>query len=278
MRKRIKQNKSLWIGTIIIFFVSFLAIFAPFIAPYDPNDHNLFMRLRPPSWQEGGDKQHILGTDSLGRDILSRIIFGSRISLLIGFSAVALQGILGTMLGLLSGFIGRWLDVIIMRLVDIQLSIPFLVLALALSAVLGPGVINIVIVLGITGWATYARLARALTIQHKEFTYVQAITALGQKRNKILLFHIFPNISSSIFVTATFQLARMIIAESSLSYLGLGVPLQVTTWGGMIASGRDYITTAWWLSTFPGLALMLTVVGINLLGNALRDIMDPKEK
>jgi peptide/nickel transport system permease protein len=272
------RHTSLWVGFIIVFLAIFVALFASYLAPQDPFQGKLMMRLRPPFWSERGTLSFLLGTDSLGRDILSRMIVGSRISLIVGFASVALQGILGCLLGLIAGYWGKWIDACLMRLADIQLTIPFLILALAICAVLGPGVVNIIIVLGITGWATYARLARAMTLQQKEMPYVYAAIAIGQKPSKILLRHILPNISSSLIVAATFQLARMIIAEASLSFLGLGVPPEIPTWGGLVASGKDYMTTAWWISAFPGLAIMIVVLGINLLGNGLRDILDPRAK
>jgi len=272
------RHISLWIGLAIVLGVVAVALFAPVLAPQDPQSGNLVMRFRPPFWQERGTIAHLLGTDSLGRDLLSRMIIGTRISLIVGFAAVALQGFLGCLLGLIAGYWGKWLDSLLMRLADIQLSIPFLILALAICAVLGSGVVNIIIVLGVTGWATYARIARATTLQQKEMTYVYAARAIGQKPFKILFKHILPNIASSLIITATFQLARMIIAEASLSFLGLGIPPQIPTWGGLIASGRDYLTTAWWISAFPGIAIMIVVLGVNLLGNGLRDVLDPRGK
>jgi len=197
---------------------------------------------------------------------------------LVGFCAVAVQGVLGTVLGLLGGYRGGWVDNVIARLADIQLSIPFLVLALAVGAALGPGLLNIILVLGVTGWAMYARVARALALQVKETDFIEAARAIGQSNRRIIFRHVLPNILDSLGVTATFQMARMIISESSLSFLGVGVPLEVTTWGSMIAAGRDYVGTAWWIATLPGLAILVTVLSINLIGNALRDILDPNFK
>jgi len=191
---------------------------------------------------------------------------------------VAVQGVLGTVLGLLGGYRGGWVDNVIARLADIQLSIPFLVLALAVGAALGPGLLNIILVLGVTGWAMYARVARALALQVKERDFIEAARAIGQSKRRIIFRHVLPNILDSLGVTATFQMARMIISESSLSFLGVGVPLEVITWGSMIATGRDYVSTAWWIATLPGLAILVTVLSINLIGNALRDILDPNFK
>ncbi len=253
------------------------ALLAPLLSPHDPSAGDLAHRLSPPVWA-GGDWSFPFGTDSLGRDLFSRILIGGRISLLVGFSSVILQGAVGTLLGLVAGYSGGWVDNLLMRIADIQLSIPFLVLAIAVAAVLGQGILNVVLVLGFTGWASYARIARGATLQVAQVPFIEAARAAGQSWHRIVLGHVFPNVINSLIVTATFEVARMIIAESSLSFLGLGVPPDVPSWGSMVAAGRDLMTEAWWISTMPGLAITVMTVGINLVGNGLRDLIDPRSR
>ncbi len=276
LRKRLflglKKSKSAQFGLVIIFLFIFVAIFAPIISPYSPVDQDISQRLKPPS------RLHPLGTDQLGRDILSRIIYGSRISLIVGFSAVFISGIIGITLGMVSGFYGGKVDAVIMRLADIQLSLPFILLAIAIMAVLGPGLRNIILVLGITGWVIYARIVRGETLQTKNVDFVQAAVSLGNRDIRILFKHILPNVLASAIIVATLEMARMIIMEAALSFLGLGIQPPTPSWGSMVADGRDYITNAWWLITFPGLAIMITVLGINLFGDWLRGSLDPKLK
>jgi peptide/nickel transport system permease protein len=250
-----------------------MAVFAPLLAPYDPNHQNISRRFAPPMSAPGGDLL-LLGADALGRDILSRIIFGAQISLIVGIGAVLVQGGLGVLLGLLAGYYRR-LDNLIMRVADVQLGIPFFVLALAVIAVLGPGLTNIIIVLGLTGWVIYARVVRGEVLSVRRRDYVDAARIVGVPDWRIIARHILPNVSSSIIVIATLEVARMIIAEASLSFLGLGVQPPTPTWGGMVADGRNYISVSWWVSTFPGLAILVTALGINLLGDWLRDTLDP---
>jgi len=266
----LKKSKTAQFGLVIIVLFIFMAIFAPLISPYNPLDQDISQRLRPPS------KTHLFGTDQLGRDVLSRVIYGSRISLIVGFSAVFISGIIGIALGMISGFYGGKIDTVIMRLVDIQLSLPFILLAIAIMAVLGPGLKNIILVLGITGWVIYARIVRGETLKTKNIDFVKAAVALGNSDIKILYTHVLPNVLASAIVVATLEMARMIIMEAALSFLGLGIQPPIPSWGSMVADGRDYITNAWWLITFPGLAIMITVLGINLFGDWLRDSLDPK--
>ncbi len=268
----LKRSRTAQFGLVIIFLFIFIAIFAPFISPYNPVSQDISQRLKPPSFA------HPLGTDQLGRDILSRIIYGSRISLIVGFSAVFISGMIGVTVGMVSGFYGGKVDAIIMRLADIQLSMPFILLAIAIMAVLGPGLKNIILVLGITGWVIYARIVRGETLQVRNIDFVNAATALGNNDTRILFRHILPNVLASAIVVATLEMARMIIMEAALSFLGLGIQPPTPSWGSMVADGRDYITNAWWLITFPGLAIMITVLGINLFGDWLRDSLDPKLK
>ncbi|QOR34045.1 ABC transporter permease [Clostridium sp. 'deep sea'] len=278
MFRMLFKRKTALIGFIILVIVISTALLAPLIAPYDPNASSLKKRLLPPSWEKGGSKEHFLGTDPQGRDILSRIIFGTRVSLLVGIVTVLIAGTIGTFLGLLAGYYRGTVDNIIMRLAEIQLAFPFILLALAIMAVLGAGLKNVIIVLSITGWVIYSRLVRGEVLLLRELEYVKAAKALGQKDLKIMVKHILPNILPTIIVVGTLRVANMIIAESSLTFLGLGVESGIPTWGSMLADGRDYITNAWWVATFPGIAIMVTVLGINLLGDWLRDVLDPRMK
>ena len=274
--KMLVKRKTALIGFIILFIVLISALFAPVLAPHDPNTSSLKHRLLPPSWSDDGSAAHLLGTDHLGRDLLSRVIYGSRISLLVGIVTVLLAGTLGTMLGLLAGYFRGFVDSIIMRLTEIQLAFPFILLALAIMAVLGGGLRNVIIVLSITGWVIYSRLVRGEVLVLRELEYVKAARALGQTDLKIMVKHILPNVFPTLIVVGTLRVANMIIAESSLTFLGLGVQAGIPTWGSMLADGREYLTSAWWVATFPGLAIMFTVLGINLLGDWLRDILDPR--
>ncbi len=281
MNKTIKmlfKRKTALIGSIIVLIVIISALLAPFISPYDPNESDLSKRLLPPSWEERGSQENILGTDHLGRDILSRIIYGTRISLIVGIVTVLISGIFGTILGLIGGYYRGFIDSFLMRLTEIQLAFPFILLALAIMAVLGPGLKNVILVLSITGWVMYTRLVRGEVLLIRELEYVKATKALGQKSRKIIFRHILPNVFPTIIVVGTLRIANMIIAEASLTFLGLGVESSIPTWGSMLADGRDYITSAWWVAAFPGIAIMLTVLGINLLGDWLRDVLDPRLK
>jgi peptide/nickel transport system permease protein len=276
--KSLFRNKAAFIGALIILTVILTAVLSSVISPYDPMAQNLTMRLTPPAWSNGGNWAHILGTDHLGRDILSRIIYGSKISLMVGGVAVLISGILGTILGMLSGFYGNKIDAFIMRMADIQLAFPFILLALAVMAVLGSGLRNVIIVLGVTGWVMYGRVVRGEVMSIREKEYVEAARAIGNRDSQVMIKHILPNIISTIVIIATLEVAKVIIAESSLTFLGLGVEPSIPTWGSMLADGREYITNAWWVATFPGLAIMFTVLGINLVGDWLRDTLDPRLK
>jgi ABC-type dipeptide/oligopeptide/nickel transport system permease subunit len=252
------------------------AVFADSLAPHEPNRQRLIARFKPPFWAVGGSLTYPLGTDHVGRDIWSRIIHGSRISLVVGVCAVAVSMLIGVTLGLISGFMGGRADAIIMALVDIMLAFPQIILAFAMVAVLGPGIGNIILVLGITGWERYARVVRGEVLALREREYVQAAHAVGVSNVKIIFGHIMPNTFSSVIVLATLQTAQTILAEAALSFLGLGTGLSYPSWGQMIALGRDYLSIAWWLSTFPGLAILLTVLAINLVGDRVRDVLDPR--
>jgi peptide/nickel transport system permease protein len=264
-------------GLIIVTTALATAILAARLAPHDPLTQDISQRLMPPFWLSGS-MENLLGTDLLGRDILSRIIFGSRISLFVGASSVLVAGTVGVLLGLVAGYYRGRLDAIIMRVVDTQLAIPFLVLAVAVVAVLGASLRNIIVVLGVTGWVSYGRIVRGEVLSIREKEYVDAARLVGCRDHRIMFLHILPNVSASIIVVATLQVAQMIIAEASLSFLGLGVRPPTPTWGGMVADGRNYLADAWWVSAFPGVAILLTVLGINLLSDWLRDYLDPTLK
>ena len=262
---------------LVVAFVA-IAIFAPWIVPHDPLDQELRNRLLPPAWLEGGNPSYLLGADAVGRDLLSRIIMGSRISLLVGVVSVLLGGVLGVALGLIAGFQGGKLDSVIMRLADIQLAFPSLILAIAVMAILGQGLRNIILVLALTGWVQYARVVRARTLTIRETEFVLACRAVGVPSPRIMFRHILPNVVSPIIVVASFSLPQIILTEASLSFLGIGVPLPTPTWGNMLSESQDYVATAWWLSVWPGVAIMLCLLGINLLGDAIRDALDPRLK
>jgi len=264
------------LGAIVIFLiVVFLGFFGSLLAPYPPSSLNTqAMLLGPFSYSNKG--LHLLGTDQLGRDILSRIFVGTHISLIVGISAVFIAGSIGTILGILAGYFGTWVETVIMRITDTMFSLPFLVLALVLAAVIGPGFSNIVLILGLVGWTGYARLIRGEVLRIKDEQFVRYAKIAGTRTVLILIRHIFPNVINSLIVMATLQLGIMIIAEASLTFLGLGVQPPTPAWGSMVASGRMYLSTAWWISAFPGLAILLTVMSVNILGDWLRVRLDPK--
>ncbi len=266
---------------VAVFFLTLIAlcaIFAPQLAPKDPNRVEIFSVLKPPfSYNRDGALEHVLGTDSTGRDVLSRAIFGARISFSVGLVAVALGGGAGTILGIMAGYFGGRVDDIIMRLVDIQLAYPFILFAIMVLTILGEGVLNLIIVLGIGQWVTYARIARAETLVQREREYVEAVRALGATERRIIFRTILPNILTPLIVIASFNVAGVILAEASLSFLGLGVPESVPTWGAMLADSRNQLLSgSWWLAVFPGIAIMLTVVSLNILGDWTRDFLDPR--
>ncbi len=273
--RKIVASRLAALGLILTVAVAFMAIFAPWLTPFDPAAQDVTQRLIPP-FGRTPEGLHLLGTDALGRDVLSRLIIASRISLLVGVAAVIVSGFFGVMLGLIAGYDDQRAGRVIMAVADVQLAVPFLVLALAVAAVLGPSVFNLVVVLGVTNWVQYARVVRAEALTLREREFVQAALALGASTPRILARHLLPNVMSSVIVISSLQVARMILFEASLSFLGLGVPAQIPTWGSMIADGRNYVSSAWWVAAMPGIAIFLTVVGINLLGDRLRDLLDPK--
>jgi len=252
------------------------AAFADTLAPYDPLEQSLRTRLQPVSWQAGGDWRHPLGTDQLGRDILSRTMHGARLSLAVGCIAVVIAGTLGVLLGLLAGFYRGALDRVLMRLADIQLGMPFMLLAVLIIAIFGASVRNLVVVLAVGGWVIYARVVRVQVLSLRERSFVESARALGASDLRIVAQHILPNVVPSVTVLASFAVAQNIVLESALSFLGLGAGPRTPSWGGMLADSRAYLATAWWLAAMPGVTIMLTVLSINTVGDWLRDTLDPQ--
>jgi peptide/nickel transport system permease protein len=243
--------------------------------PHNPTASDLELRLKPPIGATGAAPEYPLGTDNLGRDMLSRIIHGTRYSLLISASAVALSGFLGLFAGLAAGFYRGWIDDVVMRLVDIQLAFPTIILIIAVVGVFGPSLLNLILILGISGWARYARFVRGSTLSVRENEYILAARAVGAENLHIMIHHILPNLVSEVIVLTSFELARLLLLESGLSFLGLGVQPPTPSWGGMIGDGRNYLYEGWWISAFPGAAIVMAVLAFNFLGDGLRDILDP---
>jgi peptide/nickel transport system permease protein len=252
------------------------ALLSPYVVPHNPIRERLIDRLLPPAWAQDGEWQYLLGTDHLGRDLVSRMIYGSRVSLVVGLASVIVGGALGIALGVIAGFFGGRTDEVIMALADMQLAFPTILLAIAIIAVLGPSFTNLVIVIGISGWVTYGRIARGQVLSVREKEFVEAIRAQGGSQWRIIWRHILPNILSPLIVVATLDLARTIILESTLSFLGLGIQPPTPSWGSMLSDGREYLLSAWWIATFPGVALMLTALSFNRLGDWIRDLTDPR--
>jgi peptide/nickel transport system permease protein len=276
--RRLVRRRTALFGLLVVLTVMLAAVLAPLVSPFDPLEQDIGQRLREPGWQDEQGRVHPLGTDHLGRDILARIIFGSRIALVVGLAAVAISGVIGMLIGLVAGYFGGRVDDFLMRLADIQLAFPFILLAIAVIGVLGPSLRNIIIVIGVSSWVVYARVVRGEVLSIREREYVHAAVALGSRHWRVLLSHVLPNTFTPWLVVATLDMARVIVIESALSFLGLGVQPPTPTWGGMLADGRVYLSTAWWLATFPGLAILVTVLGINLFGDGLRDTLDPRLK
>lgn len=266
------------LAIVFLAFIVLVALLSDVLAPQDPNRQNLIRRLQPPlTFLEEGTSEYWLGSDGLGRDVLSRLIFGARVSILVGLAAVILGGFVGTALGVIAGYVGGRTDDLIMRLADIQLAFPFILLAIMVLVVLGSGILNLILVLGIGQWVTYARIARGETIAQREKEYVEAAQSIGVSHQRILRLTILPNILAPLIVIASFNVASVILAEASLSFLGLGVPPDVPTWGAMLAESRDQIMGGfWWLAVLPGVAIMLTVLSLNILGDWMRDFLDPR--
>ena len=266
------------IGFSIIVALLLIAVFAPLLAPHDPAAQSVIARLKPPAWLARGDWEYVLGTDQLGRDILSRVIYGARTSLLVGVLVVLFAGSFGVVLGLLAGFSGGRTEVFIMRAVDIQVAFPGLLLILLIVSVIGPGMWTMIVVLAFTNWMIYARIVRGIVLSVRQTPYVEAAEIIGCKPRRIIFRHILPNLVSPLLTLAILEFTNIILAEAALSFLGLGVQPPATSWGLDVASGKDYIFVAWWLVTFPGLCISITVLAINLFANWLRVTTDPQER
>ena len=267
------------LALLILLVVLVVAIFGPAIAPMDPNRQNIMVRLAAPMADGPNDQIFLMGSDALGRDAFSRLLYGARVSLLVGVAAILVGGTLGVSAGLVSGYFGGWIDDVLMRLGDIQLAFPFILLAIMFLVVLGPGLFNLILVLGIGQWVTYARIVRAQTLSLREKEFVEAARAMGDSTASIIFRTILPNIVAPLTVIASFNVASVILAEAALSFLGLGVPAEVPTWGSMLAQSRDQlIANKWWLAIFPGLAIVFTVLSFNIMGDWLRDFLDPRLK
>jgi peptide/nickel transport system permease protein len=268
--RRFKRNRPALAGGLIVLSVFIIALLAPVLSPYDPAYIDVDTILVGPT------HAHLFGTDELGRDVLSRMIWGSRISLMVGFVAVGILILIGTLIGAIAGYYGGWIDDVLMQLVDIMLSVPTFFLILAVIAFVGPNIWNVMIIIGVTSWMGVARLVRGQFLALNEMDYVTAARALGAKDRRMIFLHILPNAMSPVYVSAVLGVAGAILIESSLSFLGLGVQPPMPSWGNIITSGKDLIDIAWWITLFPGLAILITVLGYNLLGEGLQDALNPK--
>jgi peptide/nickel transport system permease protein len=265
-----------WTPVVILFLFLVFGIFGNFLTPHDPLKTDLRAVKKPPFFQQAGDFKHLLGTDNIGRDILSRIITGAGVSLQVGFVVVVFAGALGALIALLSAYLGGWVDVMLMRITDMFLSMPFLIIAIALAATLGPSKNNVILIMAVLGWAGYARVLRGEVLRMKNADFIKLAIVARASKIRVMFQHIFPNIVNTLVVLATLQLGNVIIMESTLSFLGLGVPPPEPAWGSMVADGRVIMNTAWWVSTWPGVAIFLVVMSSNLLGDWLRLRLDPK--
>ncbi len=274
----LRQHTLALAGLVLLLGVVLTALAAPAIAPADPLRQSIANRLKPPLSPDRQGRVALLGTDQLGRDILSRVVWGSRLSLLIAFSGVVISCLVGSCLGLLTGYYGGWFDSAVGALVNLQLAFPLMLLALAVVALMGANLQNIIVVFALTSWPIYMRTVRSSVLALKQFEFVQAARAVGQRDLRIVFGHVLPNIISPIMVIVSFEVARLIILEAALGFLGLGIQPPTPTWGNMLADGREYIRDAWWLATFPGLAIMLTAASVNFIGDGLRDVLDPRAR
>ena len=266
-----------WVPIILIAFFVLAAVFAPLLAPYDPNSQNLLGRMKPPG-TVSRSFHYLLGSDELGRDLLTRLIYGARVSLFVAIASVVLSGVVGVLLGMLAGYLRGWVELIVMRLVDVFLSIPAILLAIITVAVLGTGLVNVIVVLALTRWPRYARIAYGQTLSVANMPYVRLAAFMGASTPRVLLRHILPNIIGAVTVVATLEFGLMVLFEAGLSFLGLGVQPPTASWGAMLSSGRNYLATAWWIATFPGLCLFLLILAVNLIGDDLRDRFDPRSQ
>jgi len=263
------------LGLGFVALLAVLAVVAPWVVPQDPERQSLRTRLKPPTLEGADGRAHLFGTDHLGRDVFARVIYGSRVSLVVGLSAVLVGGLIGSALGLAAGYVGGRVDAVIMTVADAQLAFPFVLLAIGIIAVLGPSFPTLVAVIGLSGWVSYARILRAQVLVLRGREFVEAIRALGGSAVRVVLRHVLPNVLASLVVVATLELARSIVLEATLSFLGLGIQPPTPSWGGMVQDGRDHLDSAWWISTFPGVVLMITSIVISRTGDWLRDVLDP---
>lgn len=275
LRKFTRDRLAVAAAAGVVLFVA-MALLAPWLAPHDPYDTDLLRRLQPPAWMEGGEWSYVFGCDSLGRDIVSRIIYGARISIFIGVVVVLLATLVGTLAGLAAGYLGGAVDGVISRIVDVLLGFPYLIFAIGLMGMMGPGLQNIILALVYKEWTISCRVVRGETLATRELEYVEAARAVGASRAHIMLREILPNIMSPLIVVATTRMATIIILEASLSFLGLGMQPPLASWGSMVADGRSFLSDAWWVGTFPGVAIFLLVLAINLASQGLRDAFDPR--
>jgi len=274
-RERRHTTRLVVAGGVFVVALALMAAAAPWLAPQDPERTSLRVRLVPPTREAADGRAHALGTDHLGRDVLSRLIYGARVSLMVGFAAVIVGGIVGSTLGVMAGFRRGWLDTAIMTVADAQLAFPFILLAIGIIAVIGPSFPTLIVVIGLSGWVSYARVLRSQVLSLRTREFVDAVHALGGSALRVVVRHLLPNIAPSLIVIATLELARAIVLEATLSFLGLGVQPPTPSWGGMIQEGREYLDSAWWISTFPGLVLMATSLVVSRTGDWLRDLLDP---
>jgi ABC-type dipeptide/oligopeptide/nickel transport system permease subunit len=270
------RDRSGVIGLIMFVTVVFAAVSAPVIAPYEPLEQNLRDAKMPPAWSEGGSWDHALGTDNLGRDLLSRIIYGARVSLTVGFFGVLIAGTLGLVFGALAGYLGGRVDAVIMGGVNLILALPYLLFVVVIASILGRSLINVILIFGITDSPIFARVTRGEVLRMKESGFVESAVSAGAGTGRIIFDHIMPNLIGPLITLATFEMSAMIFYEAGLGFLGLSVPPSVPSWGNMLAAGRQYLTSYPWIATWPGLAIMWTSLGMNLLGDWLRDVLDPR--
>ena len=276
-RRAARLERHLWVMPYALFIVA-LFVMAPFayvVAPHDPTAQTLAQRLVPPAWLPGGNTSYLLGTDGLGRDVLSRVLVGAQASIAVGLAGIVIGSSIGTILGVIAGFYGGYVDDVITGIGDVQLSFPFVLLAIATIAVLGPAFINLIIVVGLSGWVTYLRVCRSVTLRLRSEDYILAVRAIGGTDRRILLRHIIPNYVPTLIVLITLDMPRLILLESTLSFLGMGLQPPTPSWGGMVSEGRAHLDTAWWIAVFPGVALMCTTLSINRIGDWLSAILDP---
>ena len=270
------RDKSGVIGLVMFLCVVFAAVFAPVVAPYDPLQQNLLDSKMPPAWHEEGSIEHILGTDNLGRDLLSRVIYGARVSLTVGFFGVLIAGTLGLVFGALAGYLGGRVDSLIMGVVNLVLSLPYLLVVVVIAAILGRSLINVILIFGITDSPIFARVTRGEVLRIRQSGYVESAVSAGAGTTRIIFDHIIPNLIGPLITLATFEMSAMIFYEAGLGFLGLSVPPSVPSWGNMLAAGRKHLVSYPWIATWPGLAIMWTSLGMNLLGDWLRDVLDPR--